>query len=312
MAAHRPVAFIGSSAEGLPLAKAIQVNLEHACETIIWSQGIFGLSDGTLEALVSRLDDFDFAILVLTADDVSISREVKAPAPRDNVLLELGMFIGAIGRERTFAVVDRSSKMKLPSDLAGITLAEFEPPSKGNAQSAVGAASTKIEAAIGKLGIRPAAKVDANIEPSTEFQIIHDLLDQSVEQFFVLMDEQDVTLQQNRHGFGGGIWFQYHNSQTMCSGSGRFSVNDVCRKLADAGILKTNLRDEVTLTERGKKYVAWLRERGHQADFFNSAVGGWGDRPGDMPDLPEEFKQGVPGRAVKVDPNKSAMPDFLK
>ena len=46
--------FIGSSQEGLAIAKAIQANLDYYCETTVWSQGVFGLGGGTLETLVDR------------------------------------------------------------------------------------------------------------------------------------------------------------------------------------------------------------------------------------------------------------------
>lgn len=308
MAGQRPVAFIGSSKEGLEIAKAIQANLEYAVEGILWCQGVFGLSGGTLETLVNVLDDYDFAILVLTPDDLVESREEKRLAPRDNVLLELGMFIGALGRERTFAVIDRSAQMKLPSDLAGITLAEFEPPGRGTAQSAVGPACTKIETAVKKLGPRPAAKLSAEIDPSSEFQVIHDLLDQSVELFFILMNDQNVAIKRGRYG-SHGIWYQYHNSTTYCSGSGHFSMNTACEKLAEAGLLQVNLKDEVTLTDRGKAFVAWLKQRNF-ADYFDSSIGGWGDRPADMQELREEFTRGIQSpRQVRVDPNKKMLPE---
>jgi predicted nucleotide-binding protein len=117
----RPSVFIGSSTEGLTIAEAIQQNLDHACDTMLWSQGFFGLGGGTLETLVERLDDYDFAILVLTPDDLVVSRGTKQGLSRDNVLVELGLFIGGIGRKRTFAVYDRTASLKLPSDLAGVT-----------------------------------------------------------------------------------------------------------------------------------------------------------------------------------------------
>ena len=63
-------------------------------------------------------------------------------APRDNVLLEMGLFIGALGRERTFAVFDRSVDMKLPSDLAGVTPASYAPHASGNLQASLGASAT--------------------------------------------------------------------------------------------------------------------------------------------------------------------------
>ena len=146
--------FIGSSTEGLKIAKALQVLLDHACEVVIWSQGVFGLSQGTLESLVHALDQFDFAILVLTADDLVTSRDVSMSAPRDNVLFELGLFMGGLGRDRTFIVYDRTGGLKLPSDLAGVTAATFEPHSSGNLESALGAASTRIENQIARLGLK--------------------------------------------------------------------------------------------------------------------------------------------------------------
>ena len=86
MARVRPSLFVGSSTEGLRIAKALQVLLDHACEVTIWGQGVFGLGQGTLESLVLALDEYDFAVLVLTADDLVTSRDALSAAPRDNVL----------------------------------------------------------------------------------------------------------------------------------------------------------------------------------------------------------------------------------
>lgn len=157
----RSFIFIGSSAEGLDAAKAVQANLDYIAECQIWHQGLFGLSGGTLESLIQNLPRFDFAILVLTPDDLSISRGTEQKAPRDNVLFELGLFIGALGRERVFIVVDRTANLKLPSDLAGITPAAYQPPSSGTLQSALGAACTSIEQGVRKLGPRHGQGVDA-------------------------------------------------------------------------------------------------------------------------------------------------------
>jgi hypothetical protein len=158
----RPFIFIGSSAEGLDAAKALQANLDYVAESQIWHQGLFGLSEGTLESLVQALPRFDFAILTLTPDDLSTSRGNEQKAPRDNVLFELGLFIGALGRERVFIVVDRTANLKLPSDLAGITPAAYQPPISGNLQSALGAACTAIEQKVKRLGVRHGQGVDAH------------------------------------------------------------------------------------------------------------------------------------------------------
>jgi hypothetical protein len=151
----RPAVFVGSSSEGLKIAHAIQLRLDQDCEVEPWNQGVFGLTQGTLESLVQALPRFDFAILVLTADDLARSRGHEKEVARDNVLFELGLFMGALGRERTFMIYDRSNPPALPSDLAGITATTFEPHSSGNLEAALGAACTKILQQIEKHGIRP-------------------------------------------------------------------------------------------------------------------------------------------------------------
>ena len=150
---ERPRMFIGSSVEGLPIAKAIQANLDYECETTLWSQGVFGLGGGTLESLGEALHNYDFACLVLTPDDMVTSRKSSAPSPRDNVLLELGLFISALGRRRTFIVYDRTANLRLPSDLAGVTAATFQPHASRNWFAALGAACTQIESAVKEFGV---------------------------------------------------------------------------------------------------------------------------------------------------------------
>lgn len=142
---NRPLVFVGSSSEGIEIARAVQSQLEDVSEVELWNEGIFGLSSGTLEALVNALHTFDFAVLVLTPDDVTISRGVEQNSARDNILLEIGLFIGKLGRDRTFVLYSRDSNVKIPSDLAGVTLASFSKPSTNSKlESAVGPACTKI------------------------------------------------------------------------------------------------------------------------------------------------------------------------
>jgi uncharacterized protein YodC (DUF2158 family) len=152
LADQRPTVFIGSSTEGLPIAEAIQLNLDHSCETEIWSQGVFGLGGNTLESLVEAALRFDFAVLVVYPDDMTTSRGKSQQAPRDNVLLEIGFFIGALGRKRTFVVYDRTANIKIPSDLAGVTLASYQPHGSGNKQAALGPTCTKLKSVISELG----------------------------------------------------------------------------------------------------------------------------------------------------------------
>ncbi|WPJ94211.1 nucleotide-binding protein [Coraliomargarita algicola] len=282
MTTPRPKVFIGSSSEGKAIAEAIQVNLDYDAEVTIWSQGVFGLSRGTLESLVSAVEEFDFAILVLTPDDLVTSRDETQNAPRDNVLFELGLFMGSLGRDRCFITYDRRADIKLPSDLAGITAADFQPHSTGNLQAAVGSATTRIKAVMSELGPLD-SNASLSIDSDVTFQLLADLLDRAIHQFLILAEENEIAL--TRAGvFGFGPRYEYSIGEPgrQSRGNGYFSVSDTCHKLADSGLLQVDLRDRVTLTERGKAFAEWLRESGYKASYFWSDHGGWGERPDGM------------------------------
>ena len=97
--------FIGSSAEGLRVAEHINRYLMRLpFVPRLWSQGVFECSKTTIEDLMRINKEVDFAVLVLTGDDVTKSRGKKRASPRDNVIFELGLFMGALRRERTYIV----------------------------------------------------------------------------------------------------------------------------------------------------------------------------------------------------------------
>ena len=90
--------FIGSSTEGLEFARAIRQSLDEVAEITLWNEDFIELGDTVVEALTKAVDRFDFAVLVLTPDDLLTSRETTTFGPRDNVIFELGLFMGALGR----------------------------------------------------------------------------------------------------------------------------------------------------------------------------------------------------------------------
>jgi predicted nucleotide-binding protein len=132
----------------LPIAEAIALDLQYVADVTIWDQGVFRVSEATLPALDAVADQSDFAIVVLTADDLTSKRGQTYPVPRDNVLFELGFFMGRLGVERTYMVYSRSNPPTLPSDLAGITPATFAERADGNLTAAVGPAITQIRQAM--------------------------------------------------------------------------------------------------------------------------------------------------------------------
>jgi hypothetical protein len=149
----RPSVFIGSSVEGLEFARAIRANLEPVAEVTLWNEGFFTLGSTFIESLVNSLPRFDFAVLVLTADDLIHSRNDKTFGPRDNVIFELGLFTGRLGRSRTFIVHQASAQLKIPTDLSGVNTAQYSWPRDDNNQiAAVGAACDAIRRVIRELG----------------------------------------------------------------------------------------------------------------------------------------------------------------
>jgi hypothetical protein len=152
----KPTVFVGSSSERLYIARAIKSQLEIDAHVRIWNEDVFGLNESTLESLVKLLESLDFAVLVITADDLVVSRGTEAAAPRDNIIFEFGLFMGGLGRDRTFGVCSDDTAIRLPSDLLGVTLARYDAArSRQDPQSALDAAASKIRQVIVKRGCRP-------------------------------------------------------------------------------------------------------------------------------------------------------------
>lgn len=159
--------FIGSSSESLNVAEAININLDHEMEVTIWRNG-FDLSQITLDALIQKANESDFSLFVFSPDDIALIRQQEKQIVRDNVLFELGLFIGAIGKERCFILKPRGEELHLPTDLAGLTYADYEANrTDGDLPSAVNYACALIKKSVAKVGIRnyAASSIENPIKP---------------------------------------------------------------------------------------------------------------------------------------------------
>jgi len=132
----KPSIFIGSSKEGLPVAKIVEAGLEDMAECTLWSD-VFEIGKSNFDNLISQIAFYDYAVLVATGDDVITSRKKSSKGARDNVLFEFGLFAGGLGRSRIFYVLE--SGTKIPSDLLGITLPFIQPIAHPNHNDSVGA-----------------------------------------------------------------------------------------------------------------------------------------------------------------------------
>lgn len=147
--------FVMSSVEALPVTRLLVQHFEHdPFLTVVWDQGVFRASNYTLEELERQLEQADFAIAVAHADDMVISRGDEWPAMRDNVVFELGMFIGFLGRKRAFLMEPREDKLKLPSDLAGLTTVPYRYVKGPDARAFLAPACEQIRARILEAGPR--------------------------------------------------------------------------------------------------------------------------------------------------------------
>ena len=145
-AVSKPRIFIGSSTPNLNVARAIADCLERRnFKPQVWDEGLFKQNESTFDGLLRISTEVEFGVFVWGASDVTMTSGQSIPAPRDNVVLETGLFLGALGKERTFMVVEDGISLKIPSDFAGITRTSYDGSSMGtDDKSAVRSACNEI------------------------------------------------------------------------------------------------------------------------------------------------------------------------
>ena len=151
--ATKPSLFIGSSVEGLDVAYALQESLEYDAEATVWAQAVFNPTSSTLDDLLKVARKVDFAAFVFTPDDVRTMRREQARTPRDNVVFELGLMIGARGAERCFFLAPSDADLQFPTDLLGLTPLIYRSDRQdANIVAALGPAANKIRRAMQVVG----------------------------------------------------------------------------------------------------------------------------------------------------------------
>lgn len=125
----KPTLFIGSSREGLPVAELVKKHLSDFADCKIWNEDVFDYNKSYFETLMELLSFYEYGVMVGTADDLMVSRDVEHRETRDNVLFECGLFLGRLGREKVFFLKEKGAKT--PSDLSGIALPDFSKDAPG-------------------------------------------------------------------------------------------------------------------------------------------------------------------------------------
>jgi predicted nucleotide-binding protein len=179
--------FIASSTEGKSIAaelcSALQAELGIDALVELWTEK-FEFMETAIESLETVANETDFAMVVMTPDDVTVSREKEERAPRDNLVFELGLFIGALGRNRSivareakvarearqalklpfigalfrkFSIGARDAKqaLKLPSDMLGVTVLTYNSASQCELRTSLHEQCEKLATHIRDRGVRP-------------------------------------------------------------------------------------------------------------------------------------------------------------
>jgi predicted nucleotide-binding protein len=86
--------------------------------------------------IIEKFDDYSdvgFAIALLSADDVAraAAESEERFRARQNVIFELGFFLGRLGRDRVAAVYRAHENFEMPSDYAGVLFIEYDSEGAG-------------------------------------------------------------------------------------------------------------------------------------------------------------------------------------
>ena len=144
-----PKIFIGSSGNSISFMNELAGKLGKHAEIISWTdKQAFCLSKTTIESLEAMLLEVDFAVFIFSADDFSKIKGRDLNVTRDNVVLETGMFIGALGRSRVFICIDDGTDLHIPTDLDGVTYAKVANAPPQSDEFRATQATLKIKAAM--------------------------------------------------------------------------------------------------------------------------------------------------------------------
>jgi predicted nucleotide-binding protein len=156
----KPCLFIGSSSIAKDVAYEVKNKLKDVAHCDVWDESLFKDGKTTIENIETFINDYEYSVFIFNNDDKLYERNNQS-VPRDNVILEYGMFLQKNTRNKTFFIVPNGFKkfdskkddgVHIATDLAGVCcefydIAEY----KRNKTSAVGDACNNIKKRIQEL-----------------------------------------------------------------------------------------------------------------------------------------------------------------
>lgn len=137
--------FIGSSTEATEHLLAVSQWVEEAGhQPVPWNEPtLFLPGEYTFSKILGISRSVDAAVFIFSEDDKVWYRQDSLNQPRDNVLLEYGIFSGALGRGA--AIICKVGKPKIPTDIHGIIVLDISPGERAAARIKFGAWLDKVE-----------------------------------------------------------------------------------------------------------------------------------------------------------------------
>src|SRR5262245_7748887 len=123
----KPTVFIASSSNktSLKITNIIASRLKTVADVRPWPSSFFA-GEVLIQKLIEISRSHDFGIFVFHTDDIAFIKRQKRFQVRDNVLFELGLFMGTMGHKRCFVVSPKNEPFfRKASDLEGIVLAPY-------------------------------------------------------------------------------------------------------------------------------------------------------------------------------------------
>lgn len=225
--------FIGSSSEGLEIAKTLMELLKNDLNTFLWSQNIFDPSSYPLKSLHETLLTVNFGIFVITPDDFLETRNNSYKVARDNVIFELGLFMGKLGYENCFIVIPRNiDRLHLPSDLLGLTVIDYDNKSgKRNLKFTLKYVREKILHVILK------RTLEAHIQPAKKKSSIQ------LADFFWINEKGEEIIKRKEKGYKNYlIVFDLIGFESMNKKYGELLCNKVLMNIED--LIKNTFKNE--------------------------------------------------------------------
>lgn len=113
-----------SSKETLELAQRVQKTFFSKKFSVkLWTNGFFQFSKSYIDNFEYMDEYYDFAVFIMSDDDVVQYRNEQYFKPRDNIIFELGLCIGKFGLQRI--LVAKPDFVSLPTDLSGICVYDY-------------------------------------------------------------------------------------------------------------------------------------------------------------------------------------------